>query len=236
VIDTHCHLLPELDDGTRNLDEAVELAIELTQAGVTSVVCTPHFTRRYPTDHAKAGTQLAIVQDALAAAGVELELSVAAEIGPNAALEAADSDLRARSIAGHFVLVELEPGTPAAFLSLCADRLEPLGLTPVFAHPERCRAIQRDTSVAADARRRGALVQVVATSLAGAWGTAVSQTAWTFVASGRADLVASDSHRPGRRREALRPVLDSLTAKLGAAETQRMTELVPARICRGERP
>lgn len=236
MIDTHCHLLPQLDDGPRSLEEAIELARELVQAGVTAVVCTPHFTRRYRTAHAQALTQLETVRHALTIAGIQLELSLAAEFGPNAALEADDGDLHARAIAGRFLLVELEPGTPAAFLSLCSNRLDPLGLAPVFAHPERCRAMQRDPSIIAAARERGAAVQVVATSLGGAWGSTVSRAAWAFVASGRADLVASDSHRPRRTREALRPVLDSLFDKLGTAETHRLIEVAPAQICRGELP
>jgi protein-tyrosine phosphatase len=236
VIDTHCHLLPRLDDGPRSPEEAVELARELVQAGVTSIVCTPHFTRRYRTAHAEAVIQLKIMRDALAAAEIQLELALAAEIGPNAALEADEADLRARAIAERFLLVELEPGTPAAFLSLCADRMDSLGLVPVFAHPERCRAVQRDPSAIGEARARGAVVQVVATSLGGAWGSTVSHAAWAFVAAGRADIVASDSHRPRRTREALRPVLDALLDKLGTAETHRLTELAPAQICQGELP
>jgi protein-tyrosine phosphatase len=236
VIDTHCHLLPELDDGPRSLDEAIELARELEAAGVTAAVCTPHFTRRYPTDHQAAQDRLEQLREALRGAALRLELTLAAEVGPNAALEAGDDTLRVRAIAGRFLLVELVPDTPGGFPSLCAERLEPLGLTPVFAHPERCRAIQRDPSVLADARERGAAVQVVAPSLAGAWGSTVARAAWSFVAAGRADLVASDAHRPGSTRGALRPVLESLRERIGRAETARLTEDGPARLCAGERP
>ena len=44
MIDTHCHLLPAVDDGTRDNAEALELARELVNAGVRHVVCTSHFS------------------------------------------------------------------------------------------------------------------------------------------------------------------------------------------------
>ena len=58
VIDTHCHLLPGLDDGPATAADAVALAERLAADGVETVVCTPHFSRRYPTDHAEAGERL----------------------------------------------------------------------------------------------------------------------------------------------------------------------------------
>ena len=234
MIDTHCHLLPELDDGPRDLAEAVELARELRDAGVTAVVCTPHLNRRFPTDFDAAEHQLERLREVLRPAGIDLELALASELGPNAAVEQEADELRRRAIARRFLLVELEPATPATFLGLCADRLDELNLVPVFAHPERCRAIQRDASALAEARARGGMVQVVATSLAGAWGGTVGRAAWSFVASGRADLVASDSHRPGRQR--LRRVLGLLAERIGDDATGRLTESAPRRIWDGERP
>jgi protein-tyrosine phosphatase len=236
VIDTHCHLLPGLDDGTRSPDEARKLAAELTDTGVRAILCTPHYTRRFPTDHAEACAQLENVRTLLAEDDLPLELGLAAEVGPVTALEAPDAELERRAIASRFLLVELEPDTPAPFLSLCTDRLAGLGLTPVFGHPERCRAVQRDVRTLMLARERGALVQVVAPSLGGAWGGRVRHAAWTLVAERRADLVASDAHRPGRRREALAPVLRELSAKLGAAETRRLVEEGPARLWDGSAP
>lgn len=234
MIDTHCHLLPELDDGPRDLAESLELARELHGAGVRGVVCTPHFNRRFPTAYEAAGGQLARLREALEPTGIELELVLAAELGPNAAIESADDELLRRAIAGRFLLVELEPGTPASFLGLCAERLGEVSLVPVFAHPERCRAIQRDASVLGEARARGGLVQVVATSLAGSWGRTVMRAAWSFVASGRADLVASDAHRPGRGT--LAQVLTALAERAGAPVAERLTEAAPRRLWDGEWP
>ena len=43
MIDFHSHILPAMDDGSRNVDESVALLNMLTDQGVETVVATPHF-------------------------------------------------------------------------------------------------------------------------------------------------------------------------------------------------
>ena len=43
MIDWHSHILPKLDDGSKNLDEALELLRILSEQGVNTVIATPHF-------------------------------------------------------------------------------------------------------------------------------------------------------------------------------------------------
>ena len=42
MIDFHCHILPGIDDGCRDLDESLVLAQVLVAAGFKEVFCTPH--------------------------------------------------------------------------------------------------------------------------------------------------------------------------------------------------
>ncbi|HEY6069467.1 MAG TPA: CpsB/CapC family capsule biosynthesis tyrosine phosphatase [Gaiellaceae bacterium] len=232
MIDTHCHLLPSLDDGPSSDEQAVELAGELVRAGVTAILCTPHFNRRYPTSHEAAREQLDSLQRILPEHEIHVRLELGAEIGPAKALDARDDELVIRAIAQRWLLVELEPDTPVGALSLLCDRVDAVGLLPVFAHPERCRAIQRDPAALVEARERGALAQVVASSLGGSWGRTISSTAWGLLASGRADLVGSDSHRPGSKRP-LASVLLELEQRLGAHEARRLLVDTPGTIVNG---
>ncbi len=226
MIDTHCHLLPRLDDGPSSDADAVALAEELVQAGATTIVCTPHFNRRYPTDHEVARERLTYMRTLLADSGLEVELELAAEIGPATALNGGDDELQQRAISGRFLLVELEPETPAGVLPVLCERVEGLELTAVFAHPERCRAVQRDLRALSQARERGALVQVVASSLGGSWGHTTARTAWALVASARADLVGSDAHRPGLG-QGIGRVLRELEERVGAVEAHRLLVETP---------
>jgi protein-tyrosine phosphatase len=198
MIDTHCHLLHGLDDGPANTAGAVRLARRLAAAGVETTVCTPHYSRRFPTSTQKARDRLDELRGALASAGVALDLRLAAEVSPTLALQASPADLHARSIGGRFVVVEIQPNTPARFFELASVHLSEGQLTPIFAHPERCRAVHQRPGLLGDARDEGGIIQIVAPSLTGRWGPAIRSLAWKLLEEGVADLLGSDAH--GRRR------------------------------------
>src|SRR5206468_883193 len=42
VIDIHSHIMPEMDDGARSLEEALEMARVAVQDGIEQMVSTPH--------------------------------------------------------------------------------------------------------------------------------------------------------------------------------------------------
>ena len=42
MIDLHSHLLPGIDDGATDLNDALELARIAVADGITHMVCTPH--------------------------------------------------------------------------------------------------------------------------------------------------------------------------------------------------
>ena len=50
VIDIHCHLLPEVDDGPKSWDIAVEMCRMAATDGITHAVATPHANDRYAYD------------------------------------------------------------------------------------------------------------------------------------------------------------------------------------------
>lgn len=43
MIDWHSHLLPEIDDGSKSVEESLSILDVLTQQGVDTVIATPHF-------------------------------------------------------------------------------------------------------------------------------------------------------------------------------------------------
>jgi protein-tyrosine phosphatase len=229
MIDTHCHLLHALDDGPSTLDESLELASALVAAGVTDVICTPHVSRRYPTDPKLAEERLDELRVALASAGIALRVTLGAEVSPAVAIALDTQGLREVAMAGRFVLVELEARTTAAMVGAIAEHVAGCGLVPVLAHPERCRAVRRDLAPVTQAQAAGALTQVVATSLDGAWGSEIERAAWLLVASKRADIVASDAHAAADV-EALRRVLAALDSRLGRHERGQLTSDGPSRL------
>ena len=230
MIDTHCHLLPGIDDGSRSDAEALRLARRLVADGVTTVVCTPHFSERYPTPVVVAQERHERLRRELDLVGIPLLTELAAEFSAGRALETPVDRLRPRSIGGRYVLVELVADTsPGTALELCS-RLLPAGFVPVLAHPERSSAVQADPSLLERAKSEGALVQVVAPSLSGRWGNDVWKTGWHLVESGLADLVASDAHGVAATSPQFAAVAALVETRCGIERRQELTELAPRRL------
>ncbi len=236
MIDTHCHLLPGLDDGPPDMVEALALARCLLDDGVEHVLCTPHYSPRFPTSLGAAEARLRDLRSALAAAGLDLDVSLAAEVAPAHVATATVEELARRSFGGRYLVVEALPDVGPLFFELVVERLQPAGLLPVFAHPERCRALHRRPGLVDEVRRAGALVQIVAPSLAGRWGTDVANAAWRLVNTGRADLLASDAHGAGRRRPHLRTAAEQVAERLGTNVAAELTVHQPKHVLAGTAP
>lgn len=233
MIDTHCHLLPALDDGPATVAESVTLARRLTEDGVSFALCTPHYSRLFPTSHADASERLAELRVALVDAAVPLETALAAEIGPHLAVSEPMDELRRRSVAGRYLLVEVLADSPPGLFMIVTERLSEAGLVPIFGHPERSRAVHRHPTLIEDARGEGALVQVVTPSLLGRWGRGVASAAWGLVAAGWVDLLGSDAHGTRSRGVHLAEAAELVADRVGREAANELTERRPALVVRG---
>jgi len=230
VIDTHCHLLPGVDDGPATIAAAVELARVLSGHGVEIAVCTPHWSRAFPTTHGQAAAARAVLSDALRDAGIDLDLVVSAELSEVVAATHALAEIRERSIGGRIVIVELVRDSLPIHAAAVTRRLASAGMTTVLAHPERCSEIQRDPHLLDPLRAAGARVQIVAPSLTEHGGVHTRDTAWELLRTGRVDVLASDAHGAGRRPSELRAAEAFVTERLGSATWRELTYEAPQRL------
>lgn len=234
MIDTHCHLLAGVDDGPRTDAEALRLARKLVAEGVTTVLCTPHFSDQFPTPVVVAQERHERLRSELELVGIELKTHLAAELSVSRALETEPARLETRAFGGgRYLLVELVRDTPRAAVQDLCTRLGSIGLVPVLGHPERCAAVQGDAAVLDEAKAAGALVQVVAPSLSGRWGNDVWTVAWQLVEGGVANLVASDAHRASATSPQFASVAALIESRCGVERRLELTELAPRRLLAG---
>lgn len=194
VIDLHSHVLPGLDDGARDLDEAVGICRAAAADGVEVLAATPHVRDDFPTTPELMETALAEVR---AAAGGVLRLVAGGELALSE-LDRPTSELVRFGLAGNpgYLLIETPyVGWPLDLVER-VFRLRLEGITPVIAHPERNPDVQRQPALLQPVVAGGALVQLTAGSIDGRLGPRASACGRALLDLGLAHLVASDAHAP----------------------------------------
>ena len=160
--DLHCHLLPGLDDGARDMDDAVAMARQAAADRIDAICATPHIRHDHDVRIGELADRVAAVRDALRGAAVPVEVLAGGEVAETAldGLDATELESVALG-AGRWILLEPRPGPLSAHLDAAVDRLEEAGFGAIVAHPER--HVGPDV---ADRLRalveRGALVQATA--------------------------------------------------------------------------
>jgi len=232
MIDLHSHVLPGIDDGTQSIEEACELARTAAAAGVTAMAATPHVRDDYPTTAERMERGVAELRAALQEAEIPVDVLPGGEVDLARMSALSDDELRRFSLAGsgRYLLVEVPDGWSRA-LTAAAASLGPLGLVPVFAHPERNRAVQERPERARGLLEEGGLVQVTTASLDGRVGRTAQRTAVRLLELGLVHLLASDAHAPGVRAFGVKAALE----QVGDESLARfLTEEAPAAVAAGE--
>src|SRR4051812_26285125 len=99
MIDLHCHLLPGIDDGPRDIDGSLKMARRAVREGIRTVIATPHVNSRYPNTTAGIAAGVEEIRAALADENVPIEVLPGAEIAVNYLAESEIADLGALSLA-----------------------------------------------------------------------------------------------------------------------------------------
>lgn len=201
MIDVHCHLLPEVDDGPRTMEASLQLARRAVEEGVTSIVVTPHAYHPYfETEHHDITKEVAHLQQRLDEEQIPLTLYVGQEIRIFGELIDALESGEAHSLAGsRYVLVELPSQSLPAYTESLFFQLQAAGYVPVIAHPERNREFALHPEKLHHLVSAGALSQVTTSSLTGQFGRQVRELALTFISNGLSHIVASDAHNVEHR-------------------------------------
>ena len=234
MIDLHSHLLPGLDDGARDVEEALLIARSMSEDGVRIVAATPHVRDDYPTSPDQMEAALTQLRAAIEEEGIVLDVRGGGEIAIDR-LGSLDGEARARfGLGGNPRLLLLEfpyYGWPLGLAREC-DRLRIDGVVPVIAHPERSVEVQERPDQIETLVRAGAVIQLTAASVDGRLGRAPAACARRLLELELAHLISSDAHAPGVREAGLSAAAAGVGGELG----DWLTELVPAALTRRRRP
>ena len=197
MIDLHSHILPGLDDGARDMREALNMAAMAAQSGVTAMAVTPHCIH----GDARAVAQTCqMLRRKLQQAEIPLELYLGMEIfGTPETAELLRQGILTTLNGSRYPLIEFGFQTDGEAETEILESVVQAGYRPVVAHPERYEYVQQEPALINHWHKMGCLLQVNRGSLLGRFGTAARDMALELVDRGFATVVASDAHSASMR-------------------------------------
>ena len=227
MIDLHNHIIPGLDDGSKTLEMSLEMLRCAAGQGITDVVNTVHFqTSRldgitFEYDFVK--TKFEELQDELDKEEIPIKLHFSAEVFylPNL-FELKDNPLLTFGH-GKYMLVEFPMDQVPNGCHEVFFQLKLAGVTPIIAHPERNKQIQKDLSIVRNFIRGGCVIQIDAGSITGSLGSASEAAALEIIQQGACHLIGSDAHDNNRRNFLLADALEIAKDILGETAIDLVT-------------
>jgi protein-tyrosine phosphatase len=238
MIDLHCHVLPGIDDGSRLLEETLDMARTAVKNNIDTIVATPHTLNGFFVNNWENVVSLtATVQKAFDAEDIPVKLypAMEAQLCPEL-FDALDKGQAATiNDNSRYLLLEFSPfSMPPGSLEFIL-KLKEQGITPVIAHPERHLILQNDLKQLYDLVMQGALCQLTALSITGYLGSFVQKSAEQMIKAGLAHVIATDAHSNDQRILSLAPAVDMAAEILqDYSRAEKMVTTTPAAIIAGE--
>ena len=221
MIDLHCHPLPGVDDGAKNMEVAMAMCRMAAADGITHLVATPHSNYKYRYDRQANAARLAELQ---AAVGSEIKLLLGCDFNLSFDnLQLLAQNARDFTINGtSYLLVEFAEFFIPDQMENVLYEIEVSGLTPILTHPERNPVFQRKPDLLATWASRGYLVQVTAKSLTGGFGTKAQRLAEDWLTANLIHFFATDAHDLNYRP----PVLSECYQKVAGLRGKEIAEML----------
>ena len=229
LYDIHCHILPGVDDGAKNMDIALALIEKEIEAGVETIILTPHF-RKEMFEPDMEDIWNAYDELLYETRYKNIRLYLGCEFHANMEMvETLDNDLRPLADS-RYVLTEFAHNSTRAFMKERADALLMSGYRPIIAHIERYRATRKDFDLIEDLIEMGCEVQVNADAIIGRDGLGAQRFCKKLMQEDMLHYVGSDTHNLRGRAPHLGECCEYLKKHMGRLYTSRIMRDNPSKI------
>ena len=194
-VDLHSHLIPSIDDGSKDMKTSIRLIKELQQLGYKKLITTPHVSDMFPNSSEIILSGYKKVKEELFRQNIEIELEIGAEYYAD---ENFEELLEKNDILTFgkekYLLFELSYFTPPHDIDNLIYDIKLKGYTPVLAHPERYLYWHSDFNKYQELKEMGTLFQINLNSIVGYYNKSIKNIAEQLIKHSLVDFIGSDTH------------------------------------------
>ncbi len=202
-IDIHSHILYGIDDGSKTLEESIEIIKQFEEMGFKEIIATPHYIEnsKYQTNNKEKQELLKTLKKSLKENNINVKLYLGNEVFVNDNME---EQLKNEEIASlnksKYLLIEF-PMYQKTIKNInnIIYELRIKGIIPVIAHPERYEFVQTNPNIVKELIEEGAILQSNYGSIIGIYGKQAKKTIKKLLKQDVISLLATDIHFPNNK-------------------------------------
>ena len=198
MTDIHSHILFDVDDGSRTIDESIELLKKLNEIGFNNLILTPHYIQgsEYSSENKEKRKKLKMLETEIKKQNLNINIYLGNEIFINDNIY----DLIKNNVINtlnnsRYILVELPFHNQIVNLEDIIYELKIKGLIPIIAHPERYSYFQNNYKEIDRLREEGFLFQGNYASILGYYGKESKKLLKYMLKKQYIDYLGTDIHR-----------------------------------------
>ena len=162
MIDIHCHIIPDFDDGANSLELSLELLNEAQNEGITDIICTPHYISagRYKESYQFTTEIFDRFKNIVKKNNIDINLHLGNEIFINNDTDQMLEECKVHTLANtDYVLIELPWDKYTKEVEEWLYNISIAGFKIIIAHPERYDYVQQDYRIVKTWLDEGYLLQ-----------------------------------------------------------------------------
>ncbi|MGO3731993.1 MAG: tyrosine-protein phosphatase [Vagococcus sp.] len=228
-IDIHCHILPGIDDGAKNVEASLEMAREAVSQGISHILCTPHHINgTYINPKKDVIGHVAELQQVLDSEDIPLTLYEGQEVRLSGDLikRIAENDILFTDLEDTYLLIEFPSMEIPAYAEQALFELITNGYRPIIVHPERNAHVIHNPDVLIPFIKMGCLSQVTCGSYVGQFGKDIQKVSKKLIEQNLAHVIASDAHNTKYRGFYMAEAYAKLEKEFGEEKRQHFEQTV----------
>lgn len=224
IVDTHCHILPEVDDGAQNIAETRQMLREAYDEGIKYIIATPHHHpgrgRKSPKQLRR---QLQLVREEAAQISDKLRIYLGAEIyfGQDVPRRIREEKILTMNRT-KYVLVEFSETDPFEYICQGIQQIQMKGYEVILAHIERYQCMYKTMQNVEHLKHMGVHIQVNADSITGENGWRAKRLVRQLLDRRLVFCVGTDAHDPKKRRPRMKKAAEYVEQKCGKDYARRI--------------
>lgn len=196
MIDIHSHIIPGIDDGSKNMEMTLEMLKNAEIDGTKEIVATPHYLLEYGDSTIEEVKVLVKeINSIVNKERINIKIYSGQEVyfTENILKDYLDGNIGTLNDS-RYMLIEFNMNRFEENIFDILYELQVRDITPIIAHPERYRSIIKNPLEINSFIDEGYLFQLDSGSLTGVFGKEVKKTAEILLANGIYNFIGSDAH------------------------------------------